>query len=170
MDFSKMKTVFKALIVTKAVIKVAVILAIVFSTQAGCIDYSQAEQEADLRTIVTDWRDEVIYQVLIDRFENGDLNNDFNVYPQSPAGYHGGDYQGLIDRLDYIEELGVTTLWISPVVKNVEEDAGVAGYHGYWAQDFTEVNRHFGDLPKLRELVRKAHDRNIKVILDIVTN
>ncbi len=119
---------------------------------------------------VTDWRDEVIYQVLIDRFANGDVNNDFNVYPESMAGYHGGDYQGLIDRLDYIEALGVTTLWISPVVKNVEEDAGVAGYHGYWTQNFLEVNPHFGDMAKLRELVAACHERDIKVILDIVTN
>lgn len=140
------------------------------ATWTGCFDASRAERGADLTTVVTDWRDEVIYQVLIDRFENGDRNNDFNVVPRSAAAYHGGDYQGLIDRLDYIQELGVTTLWISPVVKNVEEDAGVAGYHGYWTQDFTQVNPHFGDLPKLRELVRKAHDRNIKVILDIVTN
>lgn len=136
----------------------------------GCFDDTQPGDRADLATVVQDWRDEIIYQVLVDRFANGDRNNDFNVVPHAPAAYHGGDWQGLIDRLDYLEALGVTTLWISPVVKNVEEDAGVAGYHGYWTQDFTEPNPHFGDLPKLRELVERAHGRGIKVILDIVTN
>ena len=121
-------------------------------------------------TLVDDWRDEVIYQIVVDRFSNGDPNNDFGVNPHAPAGWHGGDWQGVIDRLDYLDKLGVTALWISPVVKNVERDAGVAGYHGYWTQDFEAPNPHFGDIAKLRELVDRAHDRDMKVILDIVTN
>ena len=119
---------------------------------------------------VEDWRDEIIYQVLIDRFHNGDPNNDYNINLDSPAGWHGGDWQGVIDKLDYLDELGVTALWISPAVKNVEQDAGVGGYHGYWTQDFQATNPHFGDMAKLRELVDEAHKRGIKVILDIVTN
>ncbi|HMV66228.1 MAG TPA: alpha-amylase family glycosyl hydrolase [Myxococcota bacterium] len=121
---------------------------------------------------VQDWRDEIIYQVMIDRFANGDRNNDFNVTkdPRALARYQGGDWQGLIDQLDYLTDLGVTALWISPVIGNVEEDAGVAGYHGYWTQDFVATNPHFGDLPKLRELVDVAHQRGVKVIVDIVTN
>ena len=83
-----------------------------------------------------DWRDQVIYQIVVDRFDNGDPNNDINVEPSVPGRYHGGDWQGIIDRLDYLDELGVTALWISPVVKNTEEDAGFASYHGYWTQDF----------------------------------
>jgi len=117
-----------------------------------------------------DWRDQVIYQVMIDRFDNGDPNNDINVQLSKPGKYHGGDWQGLIDRLDYLQQLGVTTLWISPVVKNVEEDAGFYSYHGYWTQDFLRVNAHFGDLLKLRELVDEAHERGMLVILDVVTN
>ena len=117
-----------------------------------------------------DWRDQVIYQIMIDRFENGDPNNDFNVEPSVPGKYHGGDWQGVIDKLDYLQSLGVTTLWISPVVKNVEEDAGFASYHGYWTQDFLRPNAHFGDLSKLRELIDKAHEKNMLVILDVVTN
>ncbi len=121
---------------------------------------------------VEDWRDEVIYQVIVDRFDNGDLNNDWNVTsdPEDLARYMGGDWQGLIDRADYLTALGVTAIWISPVVLNVEEDAGVSGYHGYWTQSFVDVNPHFGDLAKLRELVDVMHDRDIKVILDIVVN
>ncbi len=134
---------------------------------ASCVN---ANLEMNHRTMVADWRDEIIYQIVVDRFEDGDPNNNFNVDYRKEAAYHGGDWQGVIDRLDYIEDLGVTTLWISPVVKNVENDAGFASYHGYWTQDFTKVNPHFGDLPKLQELVRKCHDRGIKVVLDIVTN
>jgi glycosidase len=119
---------------------------------------------------VEDWRDEIIYQIVVDRFEDGDPNNNFNVDWTRPAAYHGGDWQGIIDRLDYIETLGVTTLWISPVVRNVEEDAGFASYHGYWTQHFLDVNPHFGTLEKLREMVQACHARNIKVVLDIVTN
>ncbi len=117
-----------------------------------------------------DWRDQVIYQIMVDRFDNGDPNNDYNVEPTVPSRYHGGDWQGIIDRLDYLEELGVTALWISPVVRNTEEDAGFSSYHGYWTQDFLRTNPHFGDLMKLRELVDAAHERDMLVILDIVTN
>ncbi|MCB9561689.1 MAG: alpha-amylase [Kofleriaceae bacterium] len=117
-----------------------------------------------------DWRDQVIYQIVVDRFEDGDPDNDLNVEPSVPGRYHGGDWQGVIDKLDYLEELGVTALWISPVVKNTEEDAGFASYHGYWTQDFLRTNPHFGDLYKLRELVDAAHAHGMLVILDVVTN
>ena len=117
-----------------------------------------------------DWRDQVIYQIMVDRFANGDPNNDINVEPSVPGKFHGGDWQGIIDKLDYLQALGVTTLWISPVVKNVEEDAGFNSYHGYWTQDFLRPNAHFGDLEKLRELIDTAHARGMLVILDVVTN
>jgi glycosidase len=117
-----------------------------------------------------DWRDQVIYQIVIDRFANGDPNNDFGVEPSVPGKFHGGDWQGVIDHLDYLQSLGVTALWISPVVKNVEEDAGFDSYHGYWTQDFLRPNAHFGDLEKLRELVDAAHAKGMVVILDVVTN
>jgi glycosidase len=123
-----------------------------------------------LGTRVQDWRDEVIYQVLVDRFADGSVNNNFQVRPGALARYQGGDWQGMIEHLDYIEKLGVTTLWISPVVKNVETDADVDGYHGYWAQDLTQTNPHFGDIADLRALVAEAHKRKLKVVLDIVTN
>ena len=119
---------------------------------------------------VGDWRDQIIYQVLIDRFEDGDVNNNFNVDKSAMAKYHGGDWQGLINRLDYLKTLGVTALWISPVVKNVEQDAGFASYHGYWTQNFIEANPHFGSITDLRRLVDAAHKNNMRVILDVVTN
>jgi len=140
---------------------------------AACGGAGDLEHPADLphqSNVDLDWRDQVIYQIVVDRFDDGDVDNDYNVEPSVPGRYHGGDWQGIIDRLDYLEELGVTALWISPVVKNTEEDAGFASYHGYWTQDFLRHNPHFGDLYKLRELVDAAHARGMLVILDVVTN
>jgi alpha-amylase len=143
--------------------------ALVGGLPLSCMDLGP-ERKPELSAHVADWRDEIIYQVLVDRFANGDSANDTNVRLDAPARYHGGDWRGLEGRLDYIEALGVTTLWISPVVKNVETDAGFDGYHGYWAQDLTAPNPHFGDIGDLRHLVYAAHARGIKVIVDIVTN
>ena len=98
-----------------------------------------------LTSQVEDWRDEVIYQVLTDRFFDGDYSNNYGVNIEDPSSYHGGDWQ-IIEKLDYLVDLGVTALWISPAVKNVEMDAGFSSYHGYWTQDFTRANPHFGDL------------------------
>ena len=149
----------------------AMILALwAFSACGGAESFDHPGEMPHRSNEDVDWRDQVIYQIMIDRWDNGDPNNDFNIEPTVPARYHGGDWQGVIDRLDYLEELGVTALWISPVVKNTEEDAGFSSYHGYWTQDFLRVNPHFGDLAKLREMVDAAHERDMLVILDIVTN
>ncbi len=144
--------------------------AAVMAPQAACVSIPEEGGQPALGTRVDDWRDEVIYQVLVDRFANGTVNNDFQVRPGALARYQGGDWQGMVEHLDYIVSLGVTTLWISPVVKNVETDADVDGYHGYWAQDLTKPNPHFGDLSDLRRLVAEAHKRKLKIVLDIVTN
>lgn len=139
---------------------------------AACVDPSRFAEKPEITNHVDDWRDEVIYQVLVDRFANGDVNNDYNVAEAESAlaRYQGGDYRGLIENVAYLEALGVTTIWVSPIVKNVEVDAGVSSYHGYWTQDFRGVNPHFGDLATFRELVATMHEHDIKVILDIVTN
>jgi alpha-amylase len=141
-----------------------------FTTLASCVDVSPAPTDFKTSSHVDDWRDEVIYQVLIDRFADGDVSNDYRVNRAAPARYHGGDWKGLADRLDYISALGVTALWISPIVRNVETDAGIDSYHGYWTQDPFALNPHFGNLSDLRDLVSKAHAKNIKIVLDIVTN
>ncbi len=138
--------------------------------EIGCVSVPSTGTQPVLATHVEDWRDEVIYQVLVDRFADGDINNNDQVRPGHLARFQGGDWQGIIDHLDYIKTLGVTTLWISPVVKNVETDADVDSYHGYWAQDLRQTNPHFGDLAQLRKLTAAAHDQKIKVVLDIVTN
>ncbi|MFZ5443082.1 MAG: alpha-amylase family glycosyl hydrolase [Myxococcota bacterium] len=137
---------------------------------AGCLAPPEDAAPVPLSTHVDDWRDEVVYQVLVDRFANGDVNNDFGARPGALSRYQGGDWRGLEKNLGYLEALGVTTLWISPVVRNVETDADFDGYHGYWAQDLTQANPHFGDVVELRSLVTAAHERGMKVVLDIVTN
>ncbi|RZT23233.1 alpha-amylase family glycosyl hydrolase [Fictibacillus sp. BK138] len=111
------------------------------------------------------WKDETIYFIMVDRFHNGDKKNDFEVDPSDPAAYHGGDFKGITEKLDYLKNLGVTAIWMTPVVKNEER-----GYHGYWTEDFYETEEHFGTKEELKQLVKEAHDRDIKVILDLVVN
>ena len=146
------------------------VLAASLSLCAGCMDFGGLEEPVELATHVDDWRDQVIYQVMIDRFADGDAGNNYNVDVGAAARWHGGDWAGLEGQLDYLHELGVTALWISPVYRNVETDADVDGYHGYWPQDFTAANPHFGDVVALRSLTNAAHDRGILVIIDVVTN
>lgn len=113
--------------------------------------------------------EDLIYFIMIDRFKDGDLSNngfkDNSDNPDDLKSYLGGDFQGIIDELDYIKSLGATAIWLTPVVKNEP-----FGYHGYWTSDFYEVDPHFGNMALLKELVNKAHDKDMKVILDYVVN
>jgi alpha-amylase len=127
-----------------------------------------------LTTQVGDWRDEVIYQIVVDRFDNGDPQNDafdgVGTVSTDLKRFQGGDWRGIQNRLPYLKRLGVTAIWISPIVSNVERTDYQDGYHGYWASDFTTVNRRFGSLADLQSLVRESHRQGIKVIIDVVTN
>ncbi|NDD27579.1 MAG: hypothetical protein EB084_04855 [Proteobacteria bacterium] len=116
------------------------------------------------------WHDEVIYMAMTDRFHNGDKTNDAGTDPTNPNRFHGGDWQGLIDKLDYLADLGVTTLWISPLPEQIRDFLGTDGYHGYWTKDFTRPEPSFGTVDKLRELVDKAHEKGLKVLVDLVVN
>ena len=128
--------------------------------------------------------DEIIYFVLPDRFENGDASNDrggltgdrlaTGFDPTNKAFFHGGDLKGLIKRLDYIQGLGATALWVAPIFKNkpVQGPPGheSAGYHGYWITDFTRVDPHFGTNADFKALVDAVHSRGMKFYMDIVVN
>lgn len=127
-----------------------------------------------IATHVDDWRDRVIYQIMVDRFENGDPRNDAadGIAPVRGdlSRVQGGDWRGILERLDYLERLGVSAIWISPIVANLPRMENEDGYHGYWASDFTTLNPRFGSMNDLRELVAAAHARDIAVLVDIVTN
>ena len=121
------------------------------------------------------WSDEVLYFVLVDRFVNGDPANDRNVDVSAKGAFHGGDLAGLTAHLDEIASLGVTALWINPLVKNIDLAVTGAGfpdwaYHGYWADDFTRLDPRFGTEAELEALVRACHARGIRVVLDVVYN
>ena len=128
--------------------------------------------------------DDVVYLLLPDRFSDGNpANNDPAASPglydrANPHYYHGGDFQGIINHLPYLKDLGVTALWITPVYQNVmhlntrETDNGkpITDYHGYGAVDFYGVEDHFGTMATLQSLVNHAHALGIKVIQDEVAN
>ncbi|MGG3843022.1 alpha-amylase family glycosyl hydrolase [Anoxybacillus kestanbolensis] len=111
------------------------------------------------------WQDERIYFIMVDRFNNGNPKNDYEVNVHDPKAYHGGDLQGIIDKLDYIKGMGFTAIWLTPIFANEK-----GGYHGYWIEDFYKVEEHFGTLDDFKRLVKEAHKRDMKVILDFVVN
>jgi len=115
-----------------------------------------------------DWRDRVLYQIVTDRFDNGDPTNDTvegHFDPDSSWSIHGGDFAGIVRRLDYLTSLGIGAIWISPVVVNVD-----ASFHGYSAQNFRAVAPHFGTEAELRALADACHARGIALILDVICN
>ena len=129
------------------------------------------------------WRNATVYFVMTDRFANGDPSNDHSYGRQSDGNkeigsFHGGDLQGITKKLDYIDQLGVTAIWLTPIVEQVhgfvpggkDGDFPFYGYHGYWAKDFTRIDANFGDEEALQTLVDEAHKRGIRVILDVVLN
>jgi len=148
-------------------------LALFASAQSASTDYRARPPE-----------DEIIYFVLPDRFENADPSNDrgglkgdrlkTGFDPTHKGFFHGGDLKGLIKRLDYIQGLGATALWVAPVFQNkaVQGPPGQesAGYHGYWITDFTRVDSHLGTNADFKALVDAVHARGMKFYMDIVAN
>ncbi|HTN53096.1 MAG TPA: alpha-amylase family glycosyl hydrolase [Anaeromyxobacter sp.] len=121
------------------------------------------------------WEDEILYFVLVDRFADGDLTNDQNVDRAGKGTFHGGDLVGLTAHLDEIASLGVTAIWVNPLVKNIDgyvTGAGFPdwGYHGYWMDDIHELDRRFGTPEELQAFVSACHARGIRVLLDVVYN
>lgn len=131
-----------------------------------------------------DFQEEVFYFVLPDRFYNGDESNDLGApaddkkraisrggFDKSHKGmYHGGDLSGLTQKLPYLDNMGITAIWLTPVLRNKAMQAGTSGYHGYWILDFTEIDPHLGSNAELKHFIAQAHKRNIKVFFDIITN
>ena len=126
--------------------------------------------------------DENFYFVMADRFSNGDTANDdgglgsdpmvSGFDPTKKGFYNGGDLAGLLDKIDYIQGLGTTSIWLTPSFKNkaVQPEDKSAGYHGYWVTDFTQIDPHLGTNDELQALIDEAHSRGMKVYFDIITN
>lgn len=130
-----------------------------------------------------DWDEAVIYMTCTDRFYDGNTSNDkayntTDVFDKKGSlSYHGGDFAGLEQKLDYLEDLGVNTIWITPIVENSDtktDDNGKeipsTGYHGYWASDFTNLNPHLGTEAEFKSLINAVHARGMKLMVDVVLN
>jgi pullulanase-type alpha-1,6-glucosidase len=136
-------------------------------------------------------QDEIFYFLLPDRFRDGDPGNNYGddpggddpedilrhgYLPTDKGYYHGGDFAGLMQELNYIEGLGVTAVWLTPIYLNkpVQGDGTIAGsssaYHGYWIVDYTQPDPHLGTHQELVDLIAELHSRGLKVYFDIVTN
>ncbi|MEG4507861.1 alpha-amylase family glycosyl hydrolase [Microcoleus sp. F6_B4] len=159
------------------------------------VEEVKPESEIDLEFLYTrdiEFRQETIYFIVVDRFYDGDPANNEGPNPElyDPEGkdwgkYWGGDLQGVIDKLDYLKDMGVTAVWLTPLFEQVEalfvEQAAI---HGYWTKDFKRLNPRFiatGDNPSINQtqetkdtvfdkLVHELHQRNMKLVLDIVCN
>ncbi|MBD0339844.1 MAG: alpha-glucosidase C-terminal domain-containing protein [Microcoleus sp. Co-bin12] len=159
------------------------------------VEEVKPESEIDLEFLYTrdiEFRQETIYFLVVDRFYDGDPENSEGPNPElyDPEGkdwgkYWGGDLQGVIDKLDYLKDMGVTAVWLTPLFEQVEalfvEQAAI---HGYWIKDFKRLNPRFiakGDNPSINQtqetkdtvfdkLVYELHQRNMKLVLDIVCN
>jgi alpha-amylase len=131
-----------------------------------------------------DWDEAVIYFAVTDRFFDGNTSNndaygvkDYNTGDKGGSSYHGGDFAGLTQKLDYLKDLGVNTIWITPIVENItsdqhdaDTDTATYGYHGYWASDFTKLNKHLGTEEEFAALIDAAHSRGMKLMVDVVLN
>lgn len=136
------------------------------------------EPEHDVHPSPRDWRDQVMYQVLIDRFDDGQEHpayvpgktpkSEGEARAQGSCRFQGGRIRGITRRLDYLQGLGVTTIWISPPLKNRSDDESAC--HGYGIQNFLAIDPRFGTIADLKDLVRAAHARGMYVVLDIVIN
>lgn len=120
---------------------------------------------------------DVIYLIMTDRFSDGDATNNKDVDRKNPRAWHGGDFRGIINRLDYFKELGITTIWLTPWYDNPDGANQCdkpwcpnTNYHGYHAIDYYGVENHFGTMADLHLLVREAHKKGIKVVQDQVAN
>lgn len=124
-----------------------------------------------------DWDEAIIYFAVTDRFFDGNGSNNEGVNKDGSLSYHGGDFAGLNQKLDYLKGLGVNTIWITPIVENsdttTEKDGAIiesTGYHGYWASDFTKLNSHLGTKEEFSALLEAAHARGMKIMVDVVIN
>lgn len=138
--------------------------------------FSIQVEVTDKETTDASWDEARIYFIVTDRFNDGDASNNGMVgYDTTKAeAYRGGDLAGITEKLGYLQELGINTIWITPIVDNIDEvinaELTQTAYHGYWAKDFTKLDEHLGTTEDLDKLLDEAHKHGIKVMVDIVVN
>lgn len=143
------------------------------------VSCKKEEKEAASAPFV--WNAANLYFLMVDRFNNGDTTNDLNFNRTEKTGvlrgFEGGDLRGIIQKIDdnYFTDLGINAIWMTPIVEQIEGsvDEGVGnmyGFHGYWTKDWTAIDPNFGTKEDLAELVKKAHAKGIRVVLDAVIN
>ena len=162
------------------------------------IDWKSLTENKAFRPSPEAWEDQVLYFLLLDRFSDGkengytnnagntrtggttplfkpgDENNAVNTPAQSEKwreagnGWVGGNLKGLTSKMGYLERLGISAVWVSPVFKQAPWDKG--SYHGYGIQNFLDIDPHFGTPEDLRDMVQTAHEKGIYVILDVIVN
>jgi cyclomaltodextrin glucanotransferase len=142
---------------------------------------SSSSSSSSSAPVADDFRARTMYFVFVDRFANGNTNNDNGTNPSATstlkgAGtqnewkkYWGGDIEGLISKLDYLQALGVTAIWVTPLADNINVGSE-GGYHGYWARDFYSVDEHLGSWALVDELDAQMEARGMKLVLDIAPN
>jgi alpha-amylase len=126
------------------------------------------------------WRNATVYFMLTDRFKNGEPENDSRydrtAKPALLRGFEGGDLQGIIDKIEegYFTDLGVDAIWMTPVIEQIhgyDDSSGITySYHGYWPKDWTAVDANFGSEAQLAQLIKTAHQHNIRVLIDVILN
>lgn len=130
-------------------------------------EFVLAEQSHDPRAHAGFSSKDAMYEIMTDRFADGDAADPPGDDRSAPRGWHGGDFAGIERHLDYLKQLGITTLWTTPVVSN---DAMPESYHGYTATDLYAIDPHFGTLADYRHLSRALHAQGMKLVIDLAPN
>ena len=138
------------------------------------IPYELKQRRADAAQVKGFDASDVLYLIMPDRFANGNPDNDVvlgmlenKVNRNEQYGRHGGDLKGIENHLDYLEDLGVTAIWLNPTQEN---DMPESSYHGYAITDYYQVDRRYGTNEEFRQLVDKAHQKGMKVVMDMIFN
>ena len=152
-----------------------ILLLVGFGLLTSCVPVKNTQEKPFI------WEGANVYFLLTDRFKNGDASNDVNFNRTEKAavlrGFEGGDLRGVIQKIDdnYFSDLGINAIWMTPVVEQIhgatnEGTGSTFGFHGYWTKDWTALDPNFGTKNDLKELVEKAHQKGIRIVLDAVIN
>ena len=157
------------------------LVTIIAFSMLSCNENKNVAEEKPKQEIPFVWEGANLYFLLTDRFNNGDTSNDVNFDRTKQAGklrgFEGGDIKGITQKVKegYFTDLGINAIWMTPIVEQIhgatDEGTGVSyGFHGYWAKDWTKIDPNYGTKEDLHELVKEAHARGIRIVLDAVIN